>query len=84
MTQASTPSMEGGDDAFMGEMMRQLESMADSGEFENLLEGMMQQLMSKELLYEPMKHMAENVSNDTLRNNPLLLTCVAVYQLAWR
>lgn len=82
MTQASTPSMEGGDDAFMGEMMRQLESMADSGEFENLLEGMMQQLMSKELLYEPMKHMAENVSNDTLRNNPLLLTCVAVYQLA--
>lgn len=82
MTQASTPSMEGGDDAFMGEMMRQLESMADSGEFENLLEGMMQQLMSKELLYEPMKHMAENVSNDTLRNNPLSLTCVAVYQLA--
>ncbi|KAI7877060.1 Pex19-domain-containing protein [Lichtheimia hyalospora FSU 10163] len=60
---ASTPSMEGGDDAFMGEMMRQLESMADSGEFENLLEGMMQQLMSKELLYEPMKHMAENYTS---------------------
>ncbi|KAJ8662311.1 hypothetical protein O0I10_002004 [Lichtheimia ornata] len=60
---ASTPSMEGGDDAFMGEMMRQLESMADSGEFENLLEGMMQQLMSKELLYEPMKHMADNYTS---------------------
>lgn len=49
------------DDAFMAEMMRQMESLAENGEFENVLEGMMQQLMSKELLYEPMKDMAERV-----------------------
>lgn len=83
ITQASTPSMEGGDDAFMGEMMRQLESMADSGEFENLLEGMMQQLMSKELLYEPMKHMAENVSGILGKKGFLVTNLLfAVYQLA--
>ncbi|KAI8141451.1 Pex19 protein family-domain-containing protein [Fennellomyces sp. T-0311] len=46
------------EDAFMAEMMRQMESLAENGEFENVLEGMMQQLMSKELLYEPLKEMA--------------------------
>ena len=46
----------------MAEMMRQMESLAENGEFENVLEGMMQQLMSKELLYEPMKDMASKVS----------------------
>ncbi|ORY98056.1 Pex19 protein family-domain-containing protein [Syncephalastrum racemosum] len=46
------------DDAFMAEMMKQMESLAENGEFENVLEGMMQQLMSKELLYEPMKDLA--------------------------
>lgn len=46
----------------MAEMMRQMESLAENGEFENVLEGMMQQLMSKDLLYEPMKDMAGRVS----------------------
>ncbi|KAI9487260.1 MAG: Pex19 protein [Benjaminiella poitrasii] len=43
------------EDAFMAELMKQMESLADNGEFEGVLEGMMSQLMSKELLYEPMK-----------------------------
>lgn len=46
----------------MAEMMKQMESLAENGEFENVLEGMMQQLMSKELLYEPMKDLAARVS----------------------
>ncbi|KAI9274340.1 Pex19 protein [Phascolomyces articulosus] len=56
------------DDAFMAEMMRQMESLAENGEFENVLEGMMQQLMSKELLYEPMKDMASKYP-DWLKEN---------------
>ncbi|KAI8876260.1 Pex19 protein [Backusella circina FSU 941] len=47
------------EDAFMAELMKQMESLADSGDFENVLEGMMSQLMSKEMLYEPMKELSE-------------------------
>ncbi|CAO0794931.1 unnamed protein product [Mucor circinelloides] len=47
------------EDAFMAELMKQMESLADNGEFEGVLEGMMSQLMSKELLYEPMKDLAQ-------------------------
>jgi peroxin-19 len=46
----------------MQEMMKQMESLADNSEFQNMLEGMMNQLMSKELLYEPMKDLAAKVS----------------------
>ncbi|KAI9323217.1 Pex19 protein family-domain-containing protein [Dichotomocladium elegans] len=60
------------DDLMMNEMMRQLESMAESGEFEGLLEGMMQQLMSKELLYEPMKYMKDNYPNWLAENKDKL------------
>lgn len=45
-------------DAFMEEMMRQFEQAAGHGEgegdFSKILEGMMAQLMSKEILYEPL------------------------------
>ncbi|KAI8071364.1 Pex19 protein [Gongronella butleri] len=47
------------EDAFMAELMKQMEGLADNGDFENVLEGMMSQLMSKEMLYEPMKELAE-------------------------
>ncbi|KAI7896491.1 Pex19 protein family-domain-containing protein [Mucor mucedo] len=47
------------EDAFMAELMKQMESLADNGEFEGVLEGMMSQLMSKELLYEPMKDLSQ-------------------------
>lgn len=46
----------------MQEMMKQMESLADNGDFQNMLEGMMGQLMSKDLLYEPMKDLAAKVS----------------------
>ncbi|KAH8549253.1 Pex19 protein family-domain-containing protein [Umbelopsis sp. PMI_123] len=53
-----TDLSEESEDAFMQEMMKQMESLADNSEFQNMLEGMMNQLMSKELLYEPMKDLA--------------------------
>lgn len=45
----------------LAEMMKQMEALADSGDFTNVLEGMMEQLMSKDLLYEPMKDLAGKV-----------------------
>lgn len=48
----------------MQEMMRQMEGLADNSDFQNMLEGMMSQLMSKELLYEPMKDLAAKVSDE--------------------
>lgn len=56
-----TDLSEESDDAFMQEMMRQMESLTDNGDFQNMLEGMMNQLMSKDLLYEPMKDLANKV-----------------------
>ena len=54
-------------DAFLAEMLKQLDS-AGGGEgvggdagMAKLLEGMMEQLMSKDILYEPMKDLQEKV-----------------------
>jgi peroxin-19 len=45
----------------MAEMMKQMEGMVDSAEFNTALEGMMEQLMSKDILYEPMKDLVDKV-----------------------
>ncbi|KAF9107068.1 Peroxisome chaperone and import receptor [Mortierella sp. AM989] len=47
------------EEALMAEMMRQMEGMSEGGDFQNVLEGMMEQLMSKEILYEPMLDLKE-------------------------
>jgi hypothetical protein len=40
-----------------------LESGGDDGELQKLLEGMMGQLMSKEVLYEPLKELNDKVGS---------------------
>ncbi|KAI9142204.1 Pex19 protein, partial [Paraphysoderma sedebokerense] len=45
-------------EALMEQMFSQMDGLADSDEFQNVLEGMMQQLMSREILYEPLKDLA--------------------------
>ncbi|KAI9088745.1 Pex19 protein [Phlyctochytrium arcticum] len=56
---AKLSSMTGGmSEEAMEQMMRELEGMMSSGEFDNVFGGLMDQLMSKELLYEPMKDLA--------------------------
>ena len=60
-------------DAFLAEMLKQLDSAGGGdgvgGEagMAKLLEGMMEQLMSKDILYEPMKDLQEKVSPYYLR-----------------
>jgi peroxin-19 len=55
-------------DAFLEEMLRQLdgagggESVGGDAGMAKLLEGMMEQLMSKDILYEPMKDLKEKVT----------------------
>jgi peroxin-19 len=46
----------------MAEMMKQMEGMAEGGDFQNVLEGMMEQLMSKDILYEPMLDLQNKVT----------------------
>ena len=52
------------DDAVMAEMMKQLEEMMANGgdqAFDSILDGMMDQLMTRELLHEPMKVLSDKV-----------------------
>ncbi|KAJ3039067.1 hypothetical protein HDV00_012625 [Rhizophlyctis rosea] len=51
-------SIPGLDDETMEQMMKELEALMSSGDFENQFGGMMEQLMSKDLLHEPMKDLA--------------------------
>lgn len=56
-------------DDMMAEMMKQMEGLVESGEFNNALEGMMEQLMTKDVLYEPMKDLADRVGDTLAINN---------------
>lgn len=45
----------------LAEMMRQMEQLSQNGELDKMVDGMMQQLMTKELLQDPMRELAEKV-----------------------
>lgn len=54
------PNLEGmGDDKMMENLVKQFEELAKSEDMESIVETMMQQLLSKEVLYEPMKEIGE-------------------------
>ncbi|OZJ07005.1 hypothetical protein BZG36_00205 [Bifiguratus adelaidae] len=62
-------------DAFMAEMLKQLESLGgeggeEGGDFQQMLEQMMEQMMSKELLYEPMKDLKDKYPAWLTENAP--------------
>ncbi|TPX30797.1 hypothetical protein SmJEL517_g05722 [Synchytrium microbalum] len=46
------------DTDMMQQMMKQMEGLMDSGDLNTMLEGMMESLLSKDVLYEPMKDLA--------------------------
>lgn len=48
-----------GKDAMMEEWVKQFEELAGSQDMESIVETMMQQLLSKDILYEPMKEIGE-------------------------
>lgn len=51
-------TFDGPTDDIMEAMMKQMESLVDSKELDGMLEGMVESLMSKDILYEPMKDLA--------------------------
>eukprot|EP00004_Rigifila_ramosa_P022537 TRINITY_DN6166_c0_g1_i4.p1 TRINITY_DN6166_c0_g1~~TRINITY_DN6166_c0_g1_i4.p1 ORF type:complete len:204 (+),score=54.77 TRINITY_DN6166_c0_g1_i4:273-884(+) len=57
MMSESAKSLEsaGSEADMMAQMMQQFSSMGENPDFQKMMETMMQQLMSKEVLYEPMK-----------------------------
>src|SRR5947209_2098170 len=64
-------------------MMKQMETLADNGEFQNILEGVMEQLTSKDILYEPIKDLAQKVGFIPIFLNDMIffltLTCEDVF-----
>ncbi|KAI9298162.1 Pex19 protein, partial [Neoconidiobolus thromboides FSU 785] len=46
-------------DSFMEDLMSQVGDMTNSGDFEKTIEGLITQIMNKDLLYEPMKDLVE-------------------------
>jgi peroxin-19 len=59
-------SSEGGDMDSLEQMLKQLQDLGgeDGEDFENMLENMMGTLMSKDILYEPLKELVDKVSFD--------------------
>jgi peroxin-19 len=49
----------GFDEAAMEQMMKDLEGMMEGGDMEDIFGGVLSQLVNKELLYEPMKELAD-------------------------
>jgi peroxin-19 len=45
----------------MEEMMKKIETMGEKNDFQELVDGMMQQLLSKDVMYDPMKQICEKV-----------------------
>lgn len=43
----------------MAEMMKKFEEMGEKSDFQDLVDGMMQQLLSRDIMYEPMKQICE-------------------------
>ncbi|KAI9595529.1 Pex19 protein family-domain-containing protein [Syncephalis fuscata] len=58
-TESKTAAEDETPDALMAEMMRQMEQLTDSSDFDGIIDGMMNQLMTRDVLYEPMKELAE-------------------------
>lgn len=46
-------------EALMEQLMRQMEGLSDSPDFEQAIEGMMSHILTKDLLYEPMKDLLD-------------------------
>ena len=51
----------GGEEEVMAKMMKELEGLMETGDFENMFSGMMEQLVSRDLLYEPLNDLSLKV-----------------------
>ncbi|RLN55524.1 hypothetical protein BBJ28_00002776 [Nothophytophthora sp. Chile5] len=54
-----TAQVENMGEEMMSEMMKKFEEMGEKSDFQDLVDGMMQQLLSKDVMYDPMKQICE-------------------------
>ncbi|KAL8024685.1 putative pex19 protein [Plasmopara halstedii] len=59
MEGVGTAQVEAMGENMMAEMMKKFEEMGDKSDFQELVDGMMQQLLSKDVMYDPMKQICE-------------------------
>lgn len=59
MEGVGTAQVEAMGEDMMAEMMKKFEEMGEKNDFQDLVDGMMQQLLSKDVMYDPMKQICE-------------------------
>ncbi|KAL4099555.1 hypothetical protein PRIC1_007358 [Phytophthora ramorum] len=59
MEGVGTAQVEAMGEDMMSEMMKKFEEMGEKSDFQDLVDGMMQQLLSKDVMYDPMKQICE-------------------------
>ncbi|KUF88357.1 Peroxisome biogenesis protein 19-1 [Phytophthora nicotianae] len=59
MEGVGTAQVEAMGEEMMAEMMKKFEEMGEKSDFQDLVDGMMQQLLSKDVMYDPMKQICE-------------------------
>ncbi|CAH0481070.1 unnamed protein product [Peronospora belbahrii] len=57
--EVGTEQVEAMGEEMMSEMMKKFEEMGEQSDFQDLVDGMMQQLLSKDIMYDPMKQICE-------------------------
>jgi peroxin-19 len=58
----------------MTEMMSQMEQLTETGDFETMLEGMMESLLSKDILHEPLQDLASKYPEYLEKHDDTLTT----------
>ncbi|KAI9911116.1 hypothetical protein PsorP6_009143 [Peronosclerospora sorghi] len=72
MESVDTAQIEAMGEEMMAEMMKKFEEMGDKHDFKDLVDGMMEQLLSKDIIYDPMKQICERYPEWLAQKEPLL------------
>ncbi|KAF4325575.1 hypothetical protein BBO99_00002023 [Phytophthora kernoviae] len=72
MEGVGTAQVEAMGEDMMSEMMKKFEEMGEKSDFQDLVDGMMQQLLSKDVMYDPMKQICERYPEWLAEKEPLL------------
>ncbi|CAI5722774.1 unnamed protein product [Peronospora effusa] len=72
MEDVGTEQVEAMGEDMVSEMMKKFEEMGEKNDFQDLVDGMMQQLLSKDVMYDPMKQICERYPEWLDEKKPLL------------
>ncbi|CAI5730459.1 unnamed protein product [Peronospora destructor] len=72
MEGVGTKQVEAMGDDMVSEMMKKFEEMGEKNDFQDLVDGMMQQLLAKDVMYDPMKQICDRYPEWLDEKKPLL------------